>query len=430
MAVPAPVQLDDDEGPVDAVRLAGANILFELVKHNFDKGTLAAADSAFGSVEAMMNMCDNGYHLTAVIKSCTKGYPMKKMKETNLVKRGDYVVWTSTYVSDNKTHPLHAVLYADKHRRQYLSSAGGTIPGSEVKRRRLEKQTGKSVDYELDQPKMVEVFHKVARVVDDHNSRRQSPHQLGLERGIKTFEWSRRLACSLLGTLVVDAYLIYAGHCRHFEVDDTKIFTQDEFIRVLVAELTEPHHKETSFKRYTKLKRYRRRSTAAAESGSPAPPNPASSRQGPADYSAYMIPTSTNKKGQRKRIKCWCRQATIPALVDNQTEAYAAYAATGKNSTARTKFKCFICDESFIKSGVCKLQMDPVERADLKDATRKGSIANKMKTKGVIPAVAGRIAADRVQCRHRRDSLSKGWTCIQHHLAYAHGIFAPASDPE
>jgi hypothetical protein len=59
----------------------------------------------------------------------------------------------------------------------------------------------------IDQPKASALYYSAAAKIDQHNRSRQE--DLGIERKLKTLDWSKRVNLSIFGMIVVDAMLVY-----------------------------------------------------------------------------------------------------------------------------------------------------------------------------------------------------------------------------
>ena len=64
---------------------------------------------------------------------------------------------------------------------------------------------------EVWQPEVAENYYRACAASDQHNRCRQD--YLMLERKLQTHDWSFRINCSILGIIVVDSWLLYAGEC-------------------------------------------------------------------------------------------------------------------------------------------------------------------------------------------------------------------------
>ena len=65
------------------------------------------------------------------------------------------------------------------------------------------------VDIIVPKPSVVERYHKACSTIDKHNRCRQD--DLKLERKLGTKRWDFRLNCSILGVIIVDAWLMHSG---------------------------------------------------------------------------------------------------------------------------------------------------------------------------------------------------------------------------
>jgi hypothetical protein len=102
---------------------------------------------------------------------------------------------------------MMALLWLDRDRRFFIATASSTLEGfpySRTRWRQLEDGPAR-VDLEVRQPELLEAYYSACAQRDQHNHCRQA--DLMLERKVRTHDWNFRVNCSLLGMIIVDAFL-------------------------------------------------------------------------------------------------------------------------------------------------------------------------------------------------------------------------------
>jgi hypothetical protein len=143
-----------------------------------------------------------------VVKTATSSYPMKLLQAKVLPSRGD---WKSyVHRRDGKIAAM-AVVWVDRERRYFISTASSVVEGAVYcsKRWRQLKGGAQRVTVEVKQPRVAELYYSSCSMIDRHNRCRQD--DLMLERKCQTYDWSVRVCHSLLGTVGVVSWLLYAG---------------------------------------------------------------------------------------------------------------------------------------------------------------------------------------------------------------------------
>lgn len=81
---------------------------------------------------------------TGVVKTATRGYPMKHLSEIKMTGRGDQCSMHIVCQSDFPGKKLLAVSWVDRNRRYFISTAGTTLLGVPYERLRWRMNEGKS----------------------------------------------------------------------------------------------------------------------------------------------------------------------------------------------------------------------------------------------------------------------------------------------
>jgi hypothetical protein len=104
-----------------------------------------------------------------------------------------------------------AVVLVDRERRYFISTASRVVEGAKYHRTRCRQleDGAQRVTLEIKQPHVAELYYNSCAMIDRHNRCRQD--DLMLERKYNTQEWSIRVNHSLLGIVIVDLWLLYAG---------------------------------------------------------------------------------------------------------------------------------------------------------------------------------------------------------------------------
>jgi len=186
----------------------GAAVTLRLVEPWFYTHRLVCADSYFSSVETAEILFKHGLRFTGVVKNATKGYPLQHLSHLEVTGKGEHV---SMVAKDRDGPDLMAVMWIDRDRRYFISTAGTTQPGTPIFRERYRSRNGRTWKEEIDIqiPQVCETYYATCSQVDRHNRCRQD--DLMLEKKFEVKEWSARVNTSLLAICVVDAWKLYCG---------------------------------------------------------------------------------------------------------------------------------------------------------------------------------------------------------------------------
>lgn len=187
----------------------GTVVLMKLIAAWAGSKRIVCADSYFASVTTAMQLLRMGLRFIGVVKTATRGYPMGALSVIPLQQRGDHRSFLHS-TADGVTN-LMAVLWVDRERRYFISSASTTLPGDPCRRvgwRQVEDDAER-VALSVPIPQVAEVYYNCCSMIGRHNRCRQD--DLRLEHKLVTHDWSMRVNLSLLGICVVDAWLLYSG---------------------------------------------------------------------------------------------------------------------------------------------------------------------------------------------------------------------------
>jgi hypothetical protein len=106
---------------------------------------------------------------------------------------------------------MMAMTWVDHALRYFIATTSCTLDGelcSRARWRQLEDRP-KCVELVVPEPQAAEEYYTACAQKDRHNRCRQA--DLDLEKKIGTHDWSFRVNCTVLGKVVVDAWLVYSG---------------------------------------------------------------------------------------------------------------------------------------------------------------------------------------------------------------------------
>jgi hypothetical protein len=151
-----------------------------------------------------------------------------------------------THDNGNAEVCVMALVWADRERRYFISTAPSAAAGASYERVRWrqipdgpQRQT-----LTVEQPKIAEIYYSVCAQIDRHNRCRQA--DLGLERPYVTHNWSMRTNFSLLGMIVVDSWLLYTGARGR-----VRTMVQSEFYEALALDLSDNNFEQVGRRKST-----------------------------------------------------------------------------------------------------------------------------------------------------------------------------------
>ena len=186
---------------------AGTACLLRLTRPLWNSGRTVYGDSAFASVNTAYHCRVRGLHFIGLVKTASVDFPKQYLKSLPLrLRSGD-----SHYVQSQKDdHPLIACGWWDKKLKMFIATAGSNLaaqPHQRIRYRLKEDGTSERFIKTTNITSVPHEYFSFAQKVDVHNHRRQGI--LAMERAIATENWAYRVICTLLGTIAVDAYLMY-----------------------------------------------------------------------------------------------------------------------------------------------------------------------------------------------------------------------------
>jgi hypothetical protein len=114
-------------------------------------------------------------------------------------------------MTENAKIDMTAVMWLDRERGYFISTTSSVVEGAAYSRTRWRQGPAgpERVTFFVPQPRVDEVYYSACAQIDRHNRCRQD--DLMLERKYVTHDWSMRVNLSLLGTCIVDAWLLHSG---------------------------------------------------------------------------------------------------------------------------------------------------------------------------------------------------------------------------
>jgi hypothetical protein len=127
-----------------------------------------------------------------------------------------------------------------------IASCGSTAPGNPYEKERTRVHDGAIVKntYVRSQPRLIEEYFEVAKVIDVHNHYRQSG--LALEQSVQTKSWTFRLFCTILGIVEVDSYFAY---CTDRKDSPDEVMDHGDFTFALAKALFDNPYKRDHMQR-------------------------------------------------------------------------------------------------------------------------------------------------------------------------------------
>jgi hypothetical protein len=176
------------------------------------------------------------------VKTATALYPMRALREKSdeldapnrRENRGKHNTFVSDYDVNEEHHRMAAIAWHDLKSKYIITNVGHTLPGTPLVRRRtlleppLNPQqaalcTTREVHITIPQPAAVADGFEHFSAVDMHNDYRQGI--LKMEEHYKTHSWWKRMAASLEGLRLVNAYLAYKFEAEAFRQVPDDYFT-------------------------------------------------------------------------------------------------------------------------------------------------------------------------------------------------------------
>ena len=156
----------------------GTKVLMDLVAPWNFTDRIICADSYFASKQSADMLMKFGLRFIGVVKTATKGYPMKYLSKIELAERGDHYGVVSYDNNSNSPNSL-AFVWMDRERRYFISSCSSLLPGnpwSRVRWRQLDEEMNdiaEKVELTIPQTKCSEIYYNTCAAIDQHNRCRQ-----------------------------------------------------------------------------------------------------------------------------------------------------------------------------------------------------------------------------------------------------------------
>lgn len=195
---------------------AGTATILRLTEPWHGTGRIIVADSWFASVKTALELEKRGLFFIGIVKTATKQFPMKILKEKCPEQRGATIVSQTTINDVN----LISCGWRDKKIHTFVGSCSTTLDGIPAKKMRT-NENGQKYTLEVPRIKIIEEYFQGAPSIDVHNHLRQSG--LALEEVWHTQNWKHRLYASLLGIIETNAYLAF----KYFKKDVNKLSHAD-----------------------------------------------------------------------------------------------------------------------------------------------------------------------------------------------------------
>lgn len=206
-------QQQEDKETEDEGINHGTEVLLSLISPWFGSDRFVCTDSCFSSVQTAIQCKDKKMRYIGVVKTATKNYPMSHLSKVELKFKGDRAgVMAKDETSENLD--LLAFVWRDRDRRYFIASRSSMAEGTPVSRdlwRQLVKDRTtppEKVTIRIPQPQAAELYYEVCGKIDNHNRDRQAT--LGLERKLKTHDWSKRVNLTILSMCMADAWKVWS----------------------------------------------------------------------------------------------------------------------------------------------------------------------------------------------------------------------------
>ena len=177
-------------------------------------------DSAFASVESLIECHKKGMYMKGIVKTASVQYPKAVLREWgksggpggNPPARGSHKVLKSTYTINGEEHTMMAVGWMDKTLKTVISNRGTTLPGTASMRHRdhleVDPETGVLATvhsvFEVARPHVVESLFSSFNTIDVHDAARQG--YLAMERNWRTHDYQDRIIATVEGLIYCDCY--------------------------------------------------------------------------------------------------------------------------------------------------------------------------------------------------------------------------------
>ena len=173
----------------------------------FNTHRIVCGDSFFASVRTAKALYRRGLRFIGLFKTATREYPTSELGNLKLSRKGDHRCLLINAPTTSECS-LMAVLWLDRDRRYFVSTADTTLAGQNIHRERYTMVDGRSQLLEKDIfiPKVCETCYSTCVSVYRHN---RCLHQdLKLEKKFQTKRWSLSVNTSIMAMIFVDEWLL------------------------------------------------------------------------------------------------------------------------------------------------------------------------------------------------------------------------------
>ena len=153
--------IDDCEDQTEQSLRHGTNILCRLVQPWNGSERVVCADSYFSSVTTAGELSRRGLKFIGIVKGATRKYPISFLSGVEAL--GRHCHTTCVRKSHAGEIEMAAVLWIDRERRYFVSTASSTTPGTPCRRLRW-RQTESGVcstEIEFTPPKVVQLYYSI-----------------------------------------------------------------------------------------------------------------------------------------------------------------------------------------------------------------------------------------------------------------------------
>jgi hypothetical protein len=199
---------------------AGTAVTLRLTEPWWGSNRDVVGDSWFASVKTVKECAGRGLNFSGVVKTATREFPMKYLKEELEPKAEGSTVQVTH--EENGAVTVIAMGWKTKHGNKYLAARRGTtLPADPfvVTRYKVNRDTGlvEKRQRSTARNQLLANYFDHAAAIDIHNHLRQGG--LGLEKSWISQDWVKRILATLLGIIEVDAFLAFsyfrASQCSH-----------------------------------------------------------------------------------------------------------------------------------------------------------------------------------------------------------------------
>ena len=187
---------------------SGTACVLRLVLPWHNTGRIIYGDSAFASVSTAMNLRQRGLHFIGLVKTAHRHFPKQYFNTLNKPIRSGESVYLKS--KPNNTTDLTAVGWWDKQIKTFVATIGGNQSApAHVRTRYIIADNGSTQQISKSTPitSIPYDYFSNAQKIDVHNHRRQGV--LAVERNIATRNWIVRFISTIIGIIMVDAYMMY-----------------------------------------------------------------------------------------------------------------------------------------------------------------------------------------------------------------------------